>query len=489
MKAESDKTGNPTHQKKQQRVDDESNESEREDVKGKGDNANEVADHSVDDSKNQRHQDIGQHHRERIPGREGAHGYSGHDERCEPEGKRVDGEANQQTGHAITMPCCFTGAQSAGTRNRLVAVSDSQIEPSVKLRPEIMAAAPYRQGKPAPAEAFKLSSNENPFDPLPEVLDAIARSAINRYPDAAATALSDRLAERFGVNRAGVHVGSGSVSILAQFIQAAAGPGDEVLYSWRSFEAYPGLVTVAGATSVMVPNTADHRHDLMAMAAAVTERTRVALVCTPNNPTGTIVTAEEFHAFMAAVPQDLLVLLDEAYVEFVTDPAAVNGSNLLGRYPNLVVLRTFSKAFGLAGLRVGYAVGPERILDAARATAIPLSVTEPAQLAALAALDHEVKVMDRVAVLTMRRDEIVATVRAQGWPVPLSQANFFWLPTGEHTAAANEVLLQHGIVARGLLPEGIRVSIGEAEASERIYAATAEIAHRYPQLLSSTHTK
>ena len=384
------------------------------------------------------------------------------------------------------MPCCFGGAQSSSTSNRLVAVSDSQIMPSVRLRPEIMAAAPYRQGKPAPTDSFKLSSNENPFDPLPEVLEAIAKSAINRYPDAAASALSDRLAERFGVNRAEVHVGSGSVSILAQLIQAAAGPGDEVLYSWRSFEAYPGLTTVAGATSVMVPNTADHRHDLVAMAAAVTEQTRVVIVCTPNNPTGTIVTADEFHAFMAAVPQDLLVLLDEAYVEFVTDPAAIDGRDVLGRYPNLVVLRTFSKAFGLAGLRVGYAVGPERILDAARATAIPLSVTEPAQRAAIAALDHEEKVMDRVAVLTERRDEIVDTVRAQGWAVPLSQANFFWLPTGADTAAANDILLAHGIVARALLPDGIRVSIGEAESAEGIFAATAEIAQSFPRMLSTT---
>lgn len=384
------------------------------------------------------------------------------------------------------MPCSASGTQRSTARNRLDAVSDSQREPNVRLRPEIMASAPYRQGKPAPADSFKLSSNENPFDPLPEILEAIAKGAINRYPDAAATALSDRLALRFGVSRASVHVGSGSVSILAQLIQAAAGPGDEVLYSWRSFEAYPGLVTVAGATSVMVPNTADHRHNLVAMAAAVTDRTRVAIVCTPNNPTGTIVTAEEFHAFMAAVPKNLLVLLDEAYVEFVTDPTAINGLDVMGRYPNVVVLRTFSKAFGLAGLRVGYAVGPESILDAARATAIPLSVTEPAQRAAIAALDHESKVMDRVDVLTKRRDEIVDTVVAQGWPVPVSQANFFWLPTGEDTAAANDILLAHGIMARALLPEGIRVSIGEAESAERIFAATAEIAQKLPQVLTRT---
>ncbi len=369
-------------------------------------------------------------------------------------------------------------------RNRLDAVTDSPVRPGVRLRPEILATAPYRQGKPAPADSFKLSSNENPFDPIPAVVEAIAAASVNRYPDAAATLLSERLADRFGVGRGSVHVGSGSVSILAQFIQAAASAGDEVLYSWRSFEAYPGLVTVAGATSTRVPNLPDHRHDLPAMAAAVTDRTRVAIVCTPNNPTGSIVTAAEFEAFMAAVPSDLLVLLDEAYVEFVTDPSAVNGRDVLGKYPNLVVLRTFSKAYGLAGLRVGYAVGPERILDAARATAIPLSVTEPAQRAALAALDHEAELLERVAVIARRRDEVFEGVRAQGWPVPRSQANFLWFATGADTDAANEILVSHGIVGRVLAPDGIRVSIGEAESVEKLLAASAEVVEKLPRVLS-----
>jgi histidinol-phosphate aminotransferase len=223
----------------------------------------------------------------------------------------------------------------------------------VRLRAEIVASAPYRQGKSAPADAFKLSSNENPFEPIPAVLEAIAASSPNRYPDATAALLSARLADRFATSVDAVHVGAGSVSILAQLIQAAAGPGDEVVYAWRSFEAYPGLVTVSGATSVQVPNLPDHRHDLPAMAAAVTERTRAVIVCSPNNPTSTLVTADEFHSFMSAVPATVLVLLDEAYVEFVTEPDAVDGTGLLGRYPNLVVLRTFSKAYGLAGRRVG----------------------------------------------------------------------------------------------------------------------------------------
>ena len=274
--------------------------------------------------------------------------------------------------------------------------------------------------------------------------------------------------------------------LLAQFIQAAAGPGDEVVYSWRSFEAYPGLVTVSGATSVRVPNLPDHRHNLEAMAAAVTDRTRVVIVCTPNNPTGTVVAASEFARFMAAVPSDLLVLLDEAYVEFVTDKDAVNGVDLLGRYPNLVILRTFSKAFGLAGLRVGYAVGPEGILNAARATAIPLSVTQAAQSAALAALDHEAELMDRVAVLTQRRDHLFEAVTSQGWAVPRSNANFLWFPTGEFTAEANDIFVSNGIVGRMLPPEGIRVSIGEAESVEKLLQATAEVVEKLPRALSGT---
>ncbi|GMA95194.1 putative phenylalanine aminotransferase [Pseudolysinimonas kribbensis] len=306
---------------------------------------------------------------------------------------------------------------------------------AVILRPEIAALVPYRQGRPAAPDAFKLSSNENPFETHPAVLEAIAGASINRYPDGAAVALRERLAERIGVSIDEVHVGAGSVAILQQLISAAAGAGDEVLYAWRSFEAYPGLVTVAGATSVTVPVLADGRHDLDAMAAAITDRTRAVLVCTPNNPTSTIVTTAEFEEFMARVPETVLVLLDEAYREFVTDPHAVEGLSLLDRYPNLVVLRTFSKAFGLAGLRVGYAAGPAYILDAARSAAIPLSVTEPAQRAALAALDHEGELRDRVDAIVERRTRVRDGLQSAGWDVPEPQGNFVWLAAGDDTPA------------------------------------------------------
>lgn len=351
----------------------------------------------------------------------------------------------------------------------------------MRLRPEIVALPAYAQGKAAATDAYKLSSNENPFDPLPGVVQAVqAAMDFNRYPDASALALRKALAGRFGLSVDEVHIGSGSVALISQLLLAAAGPGDEVVYSWRSFEAYPSLVTVSGATSVPIPNRADFGHDLQAIAAAITDRTRVVIVCTPNNPTSTIVTADEFEAFMAEVPRDLLVILDEAYVEFITDPRAVNGRTLLGKYPNLVILRTFSKAYGLAGLRVGYALGPVSILNAARSTAIPLSVTAVASAAALASLDAETELLDRVAKLAARRDALWRALGVQGWNIPEPQGNFLWLPTGMQTTEVAEKLGAAGLVVRPFPPDGIRVSIGEEEAVEILLRNAAEIVRTLP---------
>jgi histidinol-phosphate aminotransferase len=352
----------------------------------------------------------------------------------------------------------------------------------VRLRPEIVAVPAYKQGRPAPADGFKLSSNENPYPPLPSVVEAVTAtlSGLNRYPDASGGDLRARLAERHGVAVERVHLGSGSVALLAQLIAAAAGAGDEVVYSWRSFEAYPGLVTVAGATSVQVPNRPDGSHDLVAMADAITERTRVVIVCTPNNPTGTIVTADDFHSFMSRVPRDLLVLLDEAYYEFVTDERSVDGIPLLDRYPNLVVLRTFSKAYGLAALRIGYAVGPAAVLDAARSAAIPLSVTDTARVAALAAIEAEDELMERVARIAVRRDKLREALLEQGWNVPEAQGNFVWLATGEQTAAANDAFFDAGLTVRAFPPEGIRVSVGEAECVDELLRVAQNVVQTLP---------
>ncbi|MCU1437436.1 MAG: Aminotransferase [Naasia sp.] len=352
---------------------------------------------------------------------------------------------------------------------------------AVRLRPEIAALPAYKQGRPAAAGGYKLSSNENPFPPLPGVAEALAGALdVNRYPDGAAVALRDRLAERFGVHTDEVHVGAGSVSLIAQFLLAAAGPGDEVVYAWRSFEAYPGLVTVAGATSVPVPLLPDGRHDLSAMAAAVTDRTRAVLVCTPNNPTGCTVRADEFAEFLAAVPSDVLVLLDEAYAEFIRDADAVDGTALLGT-PNLVLLRTFSKAWGLAGVRLGYAIGPAAVLDAARAAAIPLSVTHVAQAGGVAALDAEEEAMARVEQIVRRRDRVQSGLAAAGLRVPVSQGNFVWLDLGPDTGAAADVLHDAGLAARVFPGEGIRVSIGEEESVGRLLTAANEIVRFLPE--------
>jgi histidinol-phosphate aminotransferase len=210
------------------------------------------------------------------------------------------------------------------------------------------------------------------------------------------------------------------------------------------------------------------------MARAITDRTRVILVCTPNNPTSTIVTLEEFESFMALVPPTVLVVLDEAYIEFVTDPDAVRGIPLLARYPNLVVLRTFSKAYGLAGLRIGYAVGPEYIMDAARAAAIPLSVTEHAQLAAIVSLDHEEQLLERVSRIAVLRDEVWQSLVDQGWDVPKPNGNFVWLTTGASTATAHDVFASHGIITRAL-GEGLRITIGEAGSVDKLLRASAEV--------------
>lgn len=347
-----------------------------------------------------------------------------------------------------------------------------------RIRPAIAALAPYRQGKQAGPDAFKLSSNENPFDPLPSVVEALQHTTpINRYPDATAGRLRARLAERYGVDADQVHVASGSVSILHQLILATASVGDEVICAWRSFEAYPSLPLVAGATGVQVPLTAGSRHDLAAMADAVTERTRAIIVCTPNNPTGPIVTTAEFAAFVARVPSDVLIILDEAYAEFVTAPDAVDGlaERVFEQHPNVVVLRTFSKAYGLAGLRVGYAIGHVAVLNAARATGIPLSVTSAAESAAIASLDAEAELLERVAVIVERRTRLAEGLRAQGWDVPDAQANFVWLPTAERTDEVAAAFANDDLVVRPFSGDGIRISVGEEASIDRVLEVAATV--------------
>jgi histidinol-phosphate aminotransferase len=251
------------------------------------------------------------------------------------------------------------------------------------------------------------------------------------------------------------------VALIYPMVQAFCEPGDQVVYAWRSFEAYPIAVTVAGAASVAVPVLPDGRHDLDAMAAAVTDRTRVVLVCTPNNPTGPSVTQTELDAFLAQVPDHVLVVVDEAYLEFVRMADPVDGLATVRTHPNVVSTRTFSKAYGLAGFRVGYAVAPEPVAAAVRACALPFGVSSVAQAAAVASLEREAELLERVEAVVTERTRVADALRGQGWKVPDAQGNFVWLPLGDRATGFAAAAEEAGIMVRPFAGDGVRVSIGE----------------------------
>jgi histidinol-phosphate aminotransferase len=341
-------------------------------------------------------------------------------------------------------------------------------------RENVLRIPTYVPGKPPVPRpgltTYKLSSNENPYPPLPGVLEAATAEAarMNRYPDLACTALYAALSDRLGVPVDSLAAATGSVGLIYQLLQAFCDPGDEVVYAWRSFEAYPIAVTAAGAVSVQVPLTAAAEHDLDAMAAAVTDRTKVVLVCTPNNPTGPSVTQSALDAFLAKVPPRVLVVVDEAYLEFVRMSDAVDGIATHRAHDNVVVTRTFSKAYGLAGLRVGYAVAPPAIAAALRAVSLPFGISGVGQAAAVASLAAEPELLQRVDALVLERVRVVSGLREGGWDVPDAQGNFVWFALGERTAEFAAVADEAGIVVRPFAGDGARVSIGEAEANSRL---------------------
>jgi histidinol-phosphate aminotransferase len=330
----------------------------------------------------------------------------------------------------------------------------------------------YVPGKPpAPRdglETFKLSSNENPYPPLPGVLEAVVASAgsLNRYPDMGASRLYAAIARRLDVPESHLALGTGSVAVLYHLLQAVCADGDEVVLAWRSFEAYPIAIQLTGARGVPVALAAGARHDLRAMADAVTERTKVVLVCTPNNPTGPVVHRAELEEFLHRVPPHVLVVVDEAYVEFVDDPEAASGLDEYRARDNVVVLRTFSKAYGLAGLRVGFGVAPGPIAAAMRKAALPFGVSQVAQEAAVASLAAEDDLMVRVRALQTERQRVRSALVAAGWDVPEAQGNFVWLPLGEGTVAFAAAAAEAGIMVRPFPGDGARVSIGEVEGND-----------------------
>lgn len=402
-------------------------------------------------------------------------------------GSAAGEEAETGLGMARPVPILvFTPVALAPRRSRAhtEAMSHSEESTSIPVRPVFDTLPSYAAGKPpAPVEGltrYKLSSNENPLGPVPEVARVLAEfDAVHRYPDPLSTALRTALAGQLGVDAEDIVTGAGSLGALNQIIKTFAGVNadgvqDEVIYAWRSFEAYPILVGIMGARSVQVPNLPNGAHDLDAMAAAVTDRTRLILVCTPNNPTGPAVTESQIRSFLAKVPATVPVVIDEAYFEFCAassipegEEPPLNGLDIYRDYPNVIILRTFSKAQGLAGLRVGYSISHPQITRHLRVAATPFAVSALAERAAVASIEHQEAVMERVSHIVAERERVTARLRELGYEFPSTYANFVWLPLGERTGEFVDLMNRNALSVRAFGSEGVRVSIGEVEANDR----------------------
>jgi histidinol-phosphate aminotransferase len=356
------------------------------------------------------------------------------------------------------------------------------IEFSERIRriPVYPAAGGYAEAAPP----VRLASNESPYPPLPAVREAIERAlgTLNRYPDPSNSLLRARLSDRYGVPAEQIAIGNGSCDILLAAGEALLEPGAELLYAWPSFSVYPHLSATSGATAVTVPLDAQERHDLPAMLREITVATRLVLVCNPNNPTSTAVALADIAAFLEEVPPHVCVILDEAYCEFnlLEDPDA--SVELLPAHPNLVLLRTFSKVYGLCGLRVGFALcgSPQlpRALDQVRQ---PFFCNAIAQAAATEALAHQDAVTERVTRTIAERISVAERLRALGLQVAESQANFCWLHLGEQR---DEVEVMRGLEERGVLVRGggalgregaLRVTYGTPEENIRFLDALDEV--------------
>lgn len=336
----------------------------------------------------------------------------------------------------------------------------------------------YVAGKPSTDPAIiKLSSNEMPFEPLPSIQAAITEGvgSLQEYPDMMAVNLRQRVAKFHGVDSDWVAVSNGSVNMIEKILDAACEPGDEVVCAWRSFESYPIATALAAALTIKVPVTDLGEHDLDAMAEAVTDKTAAIIVCSPNNPTGTAVTHADLARFLDRIDESIPVILDEAYIHFARMEDRVRSDELLAKHANLIVLRTFSKAYSLAGLRVGYALAHPATAETLRTVGTPFAVNALAQRAAIAALDATDKVVARTDDVVAERERVIAELADLGFAIPRSQANFMWfeMTNVEPFLAAAE---RHRIVVRAFVGDGVRVSIGTPEANDRIIAAAADYA-------------
>ena len=346
--------------------------------------------------------------------------------------------------------------------------------------PVYPAAGGYAQQEPL----VRLASNESPYPPLPAVREAIehALSTLNRYPDPTNSTLRARLSDRYGVPATRIAIGNGSCDILLAAGEALLEPGAELVYAWPSFSVYPHLGAASGARVVTVPLDAEECHDLEAMLREITVATRLVIVCNPNNPTATALTLADIAAFVAEVPRHVCVILDEAYCEFnlLDDPDA--SLDLLDRHPNLVLLRTFSKVYGLCGLRVGFALcGSEDLPRAVDQVRQPFFCNALAQAAAVEALAHQDAVTERVTRTIAERISVDERLRALGLDPTLSQTNFCWFHLGEER---DEAEVMEGLQARGVLVRGggalgragaLRVTYGTPEENERFLEALAEV--------------
>lgn len=341
---------------------------------------------------------------------------------------------------------------------------------TARLRPELADLPAYTPGRTVPG-AIKIASNETVDGPLPGVMEAITAAAagINRYPDNGYLDLRERLAKHVEFAPENISVGSGSVSLCQQLIQITSTVGDEVMFGWRSFEIYPLQVRTAGATPVAVP-LKDHTHDLDAMLAAVTGRTRLIFVCNPNNPTSTVVEPAALEAFVAAVPSDVLIVIDEAYVEYIRDGLLPDSLGLVRRYPNVVVLRTFSKAYGLAGLRIGYAVADPDIVTALGKVYVPFTATTISQAAAIASIDAADELLARTDAVVAERTRVSAALSAAGFDLPASQANFVWLPLPGRCDAFTNAAADNRLLVRPYGQDGVRVTVAAPHENDAFLA-------------------
>lgn len=350
------------------------------------------------------------------------------------------------------------------------------------VKPHIAALDPYQPGKPVEElerelgveGAVKLASNESPLGPSPKAVAALrgAVEGVHRYPDGACFALRRKLAERLAVAEEQLVFGCGGDELLELVAKAFLGPGDEALFAWPSFAMYPIVAKGMGATPVTVPLTSGLAHDLEAMRAAVTDRTRVLFVCNPNNPTGTSVGAAAFDAFVASLPEDLVLFVDEAYFEYVRRSDFPDALAWVARRPGTLVLRTFSKIYGLAGLRIGYGVADPELADYLQRARHPFNVNRLAEVAALAALDDEDHAERSRRLNAEGVAYLTAELRAMGVEVWDTDANFLLADIG---AGLDQRLLHEGVIVRPLggfgMPSHVRISVGTPEENERLVKA------------------